>query len=73
MDMKLLGNFIEIPLGVFIELTTQFISKFTPEQAVNIKVPPASRPSASSYLRYPVSGERRGHVRFTADSRSYQP
>lgn len=38
MDMKLLGNFIEIPLGVFIELTTQFISKFTPEQAVNIKV-----------------------------------
>jgi hypothetical protein len=38
LDMKLLGNFIEIPLGVFIELTTQFISKFTPEQAVNIKV-----------------------------------
>ena len=38
MDMKLSGNFIEMPLGVFIELTTQFISKFTPEQAVNINV-----------------------------------
>jgi len=38
LDMKLSGNFIEMPLGVFIELTTQFISKFTPEQAVNINV-----------------------------------
>ena len=38
LDMKLSGNFIEIPLGVFIELTTQFISKFTPEQAANINV-----------------------------------
>ena len=36
LDMKISGNFIEIPLGVFIELATQFISKFTPEQAVNI-------------------------------------
>ena len=38
LDGKISGNFVEMPLAAFIQLTTQFINVFTPEQAVNVKV-----------------------------------
>lgn len=38
LDGKISGNFVEMPLAVFIQLTTQFIGTFTPEQALNVKV-----------------------------------
>lgn len=38
MDEKISGNFVEIPLAVFIELANSFIKQFTPEQVLNIEV-----------------------------------
>lgn len=38
MDEKISGNFVELSLPILIQLTTQFITLFTPEQAVNVRV-----------------------------------
>lgn len=38
MNAKISGNFVEMPLSVFIELANSFIKQFTPEQVLNIEV-----------------------------------
>ena len=38
LNARISGNFVEMPLAVFMELANQFINKFTPEQALNIEV-----------------------------------
>lgn len=38
LNAKISGNFVEMPLSVFIELANSFIKQFTPEQVLNIEV-----------------------------------
>lgn len=38
LNSKISGNFVEMPLSVFIELANSFIKQFNPEQVLNIEV-----------------------------------
>ena len=51
LDGKISGNFIEMPLASFIQLTMQFINVFTPEQAVNVKLLVQSGDTLHVYTR----------------------